>query len=307
MNELKENSYWSSRDYYFEQQFERSNTEFIYSRNSPKGNIQDINNPGKNWGLTKDELEYYNSKYSKQDYGQTLQGFIRNQSIKEERELSKIEAKSLFPDNKKKQQEYINYVHDHGLTSYLGRNKRCVWEIPTVPHSESHFAIFPEELVETPIKAGCPKYVCEKCGFPREKIIKNVGIKRDRSKGKQVHKGIGSSNGRGDLSGEKLKEWKEKYPDKFLGYSDCGCYDNIKYSKAGLNLSPTSTILTKTVQKKQFKEYTNCDHNSKWQSGIVLDPFAGIGTTLLTAWKLGRNFIGFEISKKYCEIANKKL
>ena len=38
-----------------------------------------------------------------------------------------------------------------------GRNKRTVWKINTKPFKEAHFAVFPEELVETPIKAGCPK------------------------------------------------------------------------------------------------------------------------------------------------------
>jgi len=38
-----------------------------------------------------------------------------------------------------------------------GRNKRCVWRISTRPFKGSHFAVFPEDLVKTPIKAGCPK------------------------------------------------------------------------------------------------------------------------------------------------------
>ena len=38
-----------------------------------------------------------------------------------------------------------------------GRNKRCVWTIPTEPYPEAHFAVFPEALVETPIKAACPE------------------------------------------------------------------------------------------------------------------------------------------------------
>jgi len=37
-----------------------------------------------------------------------------------------------------------------------GRNKRCVWKITTKPFKHAHFAVFPEALVETPIKAGCP-------------------------------------------------------------------------------------------------------------------------------------------------------
>ena len=30
-------------------------------------------------------------------------------------------------------------------------------KIPTKPFKEAHFAVYPEELCETPIKAGCPK------------------------------------------------------------------------------------------------------------------------------------------------------
>lgn len=37
-----------------------------------------------------------------------------------------------------------------------GRIKRTVWDIPTETFSGAHFAIFPEKLIETPIKAGCP-------------------------------------------------------------------------------------------------------------------------------------------------------
>ena len=37
-----------------------------------------------------------------------------------------------------------------------GRNKRCVWKIATRPFSKAHFAVFPEQLIETPIWAGCP-------------------------------------------------------------------------------------------------------------------------------------------------------
>lgn len=36
---------------------------------------------------------------------------------------------------------------------------------------------------------------------------------------------------------------------------------------------------------------------------IVLDPFCGLGTTALVAWKLHRRFIGIDISKKYCKKA----
>lgn len=40
---------------------------------------------------------------------------------------------------------------------------------------------------------------------------------------------------------------------------------------------------------------------------IVLDPFAGSGTTLKVAKELGRNFVGYEVMESYKEVINKKL
>lgn len=43
------------------------------------------------------------------------------------------------------------------------------------------------------------------------------------------------------------------------------------------------------------------------ESGVVLDPFCGSGSTLVMSKKLGRNFIGFDIEKEYCELALERI
>jgi DNA modification methylase len=40
-----------------------------------------------------------------------------------------------------------------------------------------------------------------------------------------------------------------------------------------------------------------------YKNDIVLDPFNGAGTSSLVAWKLGRRFIGIDVSRQYCDTA----
>ncbi len=43
------------------------------------------------------------------------------------------------------------------------------------------------------------------------------------------------------------------------------------------------------------------------ENDIILDPFSGTGTTAISAKRLGRKYIGFEIDKEYVEISRQKL
>ncbi len=50
----------------------------------------------------------------------------------------------------------VRYELDEIKSSSNGKNKRTTWSLNPKPYSEAPFAVYPEELSETPIKAGCP-------------------------------------------------------------------------------------------------------------------------------------------------------
>lgn len=58
-----------------------------------------------------------------------------------------------------------------------------------------------------------------------------------------------------------------------------------------------------------FPELLAHDHIISWsnEGDLVLDPFAGSGTTLKMAKLNRRNYLGIEISEKYCDIIRRRL
>ena len=58
-----------------------------------------------------------------------------------------------------------------------------------------------------------------------------------------------------------------------------------------------------------FPEKLAEDHILSWsnEGDVVLDPFMGSGTTAKMAILNNRNYIGFEISKEYCDIATERI
>lgn len=151
-----------------------------------------------------------------------------------------------------------------------GRNLRSVWTFPTAQTKEHHFAVFPEELPRRCIEASCPREVCRSCGRPRVRLVET-----------ETHYEGGS--GRAGTPADDLGgKWGDaRYGKKILlgpvvdtrtiGWSDCGCEE------------------------------------PEYEPGLVLDPFVGTGTTGVVAARLGRRFVGIELSPTYAEMAREKL
>lgn len=135
-----------------------------------------------------------------------------------------------------------------------GRNARSVWTITTRPFRGAHFAVFPPEIPQRCISAGCPEHVCRECGQPRRRIVK---VERPT---------FDDVAHRGRLSGQEMAARTRR---ETAGWTDCG-------------------------------------HNA-YRPGIVLDPFAGSGTTLEVARRLGRHAVGIELNPAYAEIAAARL
>jgi DNA modification methylase len=86
-----------------------------------------------------------------------------------------------------------------------------------------------------------------------------------------------------------------------------GMRTNIWRYKTGKGHSAQEDIAYK--HPAIFPEALANDHIISWTNpgDIVLDPMCGSGTTLKMAKLLGRSYIGIDISKDYCEIAQTRL
>ena len=62
-----------------------------------------------------------------------------------------------------------------------------------------------------------------------------------------------------------------------------------------------------TSNNKTIAFYRKSYNKFKYEGDLILDCFAGSGTTLVGAINQNRNFIGFEINNQYYEIAKRRI
>lgn len=86
-------------------------------------------------------------------------------------------------------------------------------------------------------------------------------------------------------------------------------YQATRDTKIHPNIFTYSLGSAKTGHPAAFPDKLAADHILSWSNpgDTILDPFTGSGTTAKMALLNDRNFIGFEISDEYCEIANRRI
>jgi len=88
-----------------------------------------------------------------------------------------------------------------------------------------------------------------------------------------------------------------------------------KFPKATFNGHCRNTVLRYPIKKRCTEHPTEKNLDlfkdlilvSSNENDLVLDPFVGSGTTAVAAKSLKRNFIGVDISRKYCDIAEERI
>jgi hypothetical protein len=141
------------------------------------------------------------------------------------------------------------------------------WHVSTEPYKGSHYATWPSELLKRPILAMCPARVCTTCGEPSSRVLGPATYVNAKS-GDQVEKAKW-------MAGELQRQGA------------------IGRDNGALRVAETTG-------------WSDCGHGT-WRQGVVLDPFAGSGTTLLVAHGHGRSAIGVDLDERNADLARERV
>lgn len=192
-----------------------------------------------------------------------------------------------------------------------GRNKRTVWTIATAPYKGAHFATFPPALVEPCILAGTSeKGACKKCGAPWERIItKTKSFESGSGKSGKRPSGKNGPDCQGGGDTGDIRMGPVIHTKTTGWHPTCSHYDEL-YIDENPRTKNKRKLRHQDMADRWFMRVCARPGNLNWSRTrcIVLDPFAGSGTTGMVAIKHGRDFIGFELNQEYAEtLANPRL
>lgn len=145
------------------------------------------------------------------------------------------------------------------------------WKIVPGGYTGAHHAVYPAEVCRIPIEASCPRRVCLSCGVPSRRLNPSGAV---------LDADQPSDGGPVELLADLTVGTVE---DIAPSWSTCGCPGTDGLRSDGFHTG------------------------SGWRPGVVLDPFAGSGTTLLAATGLSREAIGIDLDARNLDLALERL
>lgn len=152
------------------------------------------------------------------------------------------------------------------------------WEVPTEPYKGSHYATWPRRLLTRPIESMCPREVCTACGEPRRRIVaadpdaekRMISAATEDAERSRINEDQANRGGRKQEHRDRAGDRTVSRSVVTTGWFECGC-------------------------------------EAPRRPGIVLDPFAGSGTTLAVATGLGRDAIGIDLDERNADLARERV
>lgn len=136
-----------------------------------------------------------------------------------------------------------------------------------VEKRQDHFASFPPRLVERALLAACPEKVCAECGAG----------------------------------------WVRETESTFHPQPDVSLERGIKSAEGVDPSNGWAGFPRGTTERKTLGWSPSCTCQADTAAGTCLDPFGGSGTVGLVADRMCRNAILIELSKDYCDMAEKRI
>lgn len=188
--------------------------------------------------------------------------------------------------------DLVGYSSDFGN----GANPGDVWMISPERNMGQHLAPFPRELVRRAISLAAPQQVCATCKVPRQRVVERTA---------ELDPGRPQARRAMELAKEKGLTPEHIRAIQAFGVSDVGKATKFQ-NGTGRNAPEVQRLAAEakaalggyfrefTFAKKRTVGWTDCGHGTPAR-GVVLDPFAGTGTTLKTAVEERRDAIGVDL------------
>jgi SAM-dependent methyltransferase len=240
-------------------------------------------------------------------------GFVVRQDLVWEKEHGKPDPAN---DRRANIHEYLfhltkgrNYWYDESVRD---GDHTSVIEAPTATSDLDHVAVYSEELVEEAARGLTPPKVCSQCGTPYERTYDETPrpfADPERPQAKRAYELYEESH----LSEEHIEAVQS------VGISDVGKATRTE-DGAGRNTDEVIELANeaKDVLGGYYREFTmvervpsgwkqSCSCDAGDDSGVVLDPFVGSGTTAVVAERYGYHYVGIDVNGDYLDTARQRV